>query len=325
MQAMFMISFIGFMMAIFGVIAATVSQSAMALKLENIQKVEDIFSSVEFAVNKRLLKQYPDFPSYNTGFNPANLLAAPIDNILTENTQWLPEDLVQDPWRSDFIVHMVSQTMAIGPGVQAPAYAFALVSPGPDRQLQSVVDTTNLTYQGVLAIEAEPDSDDIVHTFATIDSIRENWSTAYEGVEKVVNLLELNYRQQFEQFLPTIDSYYTQPSNQPVIFSGSFGVDDTLLAWVDGLPSGCSGGACQVAPLSTATGGYPAMSADLAQIGADKELNDLVSGFTVQLVQENPCTTPDQCITATVRLTTSAPEWTINYTVNVDGRSLIRQ
>lgn len=325
MQAMFLISFIGFMMAIFGMIASTIGQSAMALKLDNIEKVEEIFSSVDFAVNKRLLKEYPDFPSYNTSFDPSNLLTAPVDDFLKENTQWLEADLVMDPWQSNYIVHMVSQTMAIGPGVQAPAYAFALISNGPDRQLQTVVDPLNLTYRDILRIEAAADSDDIVHTFATVDSIRENWDIAYDAVQKVKNLLEINYRQQFDNFLPTIDGYYTQPAYRPEIFNGGNTLDDTLLAWVNGLPSGCVGAACQVPPMSTATAGYPTMPADLALIGADKELRGLVSGFTVQLVQESPCGTPAQCVDTVVNLTTSAPEWTINYSITVDGRDLIRQ
>lgn len=289
-------------------------------KMQNVKVTEQILADVEVAV-KQLLTKYPDFTSYQSGYDPEDLLTAPVDSFLTENSPWTADDLEKDPWRSAYRVKAVEQGFALTTGVTGPAFAFAIGSPGPDRTWQTSFPGVGASFTDVLNVAAPAGSDDIIRTFSTRNILQKNWSQVYNVLNQIQSTMQSDYRQQYQQFLPTIDAYYRANAN--VVFDDAYALNDRVTAWSDGLPNGCTGGGCALAPIPVATAGYPVMTGDLGDIGANAAINKLPSGFTIGIIQEATCYTGDQCATATITLGVSSPDWTISYNLLVDGRSLL--
>jgi hypothetical protein len=321
MQALFYLLLFGFLVSIFVLFGVSVNQTAIMRKMQNVETTKQILSDVEVAV-KQLLTEYPDFVSYQAGYDPDTLLSDPIDSYLTENSPWTDEDLLQDPWRNDYRVVTVQQGFALTTGVTGPAYAFALGSAGPDREWQTTFPGIGASFIDVLNVEAPAGSDDIIHTFSTRNVLQKNWNRVYDVLNQIEAEMKADYRQQYQQFLPTIDTYYRANSN--TVFDSAYSLNDRVVAWSDGLPNGCSG-SCALAPIAVSTSGYPVMTGDLGDIGANLAIEKLPSGFTIGIDQEINCITGEQCATATVTLGVGSPDWTISYNVLIDGRDLLKR
>jgi hypothetical protein len=166
---------------LFAVMASLVSNNpnSSQLKANWIAQTKAYFKNIELVVNNKLT------PSYWQA-NPGNI-ATLADYIRNTNSlkQLSPSafpDKALDPWGSVLQGAILTRTMpefvdaSTGAKVLAPVTGFLLVSPGPDRTLQTTLPTitgttTLAVLQGVTAA-----GDDIVYTFtdeaAQIDQLK---------------------------------------------------------------------------------------------------------------------------------------------------------
>lgn len=166
---------------LFAVMASLVSNNpnSSQLKANWIAQTKGYFKSIDLVVNNKIT------PTYWQA-NPNNITTV-ADYIRNTNslTQLSPSamtDKALDPWKSVIQGVILTRTMpefadpTTGARVLAPVTGFLLVSPGPDRTLQTTIPTitagtTLAVLQGVTAA-----GDDIVYTFtdeaAQIDQLK---------------------------------------------------------------------------------------------------------------------------------------------------------
>ena len=330
MQALLLLVLISFIAGVIGAMAAILSQSAMIDKLDKVEQTKEIFADIEFVLNQSILLNNADLTSFDSAFDVETMLQD--QSVFPESTSWTTAELTTDAWAVRHDVRFATDDIAINGNVIAPAVAIALISPGPDRQLQTTIPAQAAldgqpgatSYRDVLRIEAAEGSDDIIHTFSTIDAARQTWNFAYSKVQKAASLALFDYRQKLENFSEVVEEYYRLNGDE--IYSGDFEITDTLVnAWIHG-----SGAAAPIDPSASPNyfglvADYPAMPSTLAEFGADLEVESITPGMAVTIEQPGCTNDPLDCKVVTLRVVefpdNTATEWQIFYRLKLDGES----
>lgn len=230
MQAVIVIALVGFIYATIASIVSTVASSTVEMRERQVQRVKQMFQDVEHAVNNVILNQDVDLTNYleliqGNGSNTSGCSAATINANLSElagMVPWSAAELATDPWGGDIRVitqvardadrlfRLVYAEPAPGRNlIGAPVRAFALVSGGPDGQIDSWLLTWAGNYRDVLAKEAAVGSDDIVHVFSTQDKMFSIWASIYDDLDNIIIPSVTDYyKQQHERFQEVVDYAY---------------------------------------------------------------------------------------------------------------------
>jgi hypothetical protein len=215
MQAFFFVALFGFFMtAVLGVLSQT---SLSSMQLVDLQRAdtERLMQSVEFLVNKQTVMSDIQVPSQS---NMADYMET--DSIL-RGANWVWGSTRQDPWGSDFFVHVVYQDYPLRASVDgivvAPqAAAFIIASPGPDKVFDPSLNTDlsalngSSTINDVMRVEAQPNTDDIVHTFNTRRALEERWELVETSMKQMARVAVYQYQQQYASpsFQVAVEDYY---------------------------------------------------------------------------------------------------------------------
>lgn len=251
MQSLFILALFGILYSTVAVITTMLSTSAMQQKLQNINYVEQLFEDIETGIKKGYLGNDVDLDDGTMNLNPAdgsslgyyamdmNTLDADrrIDKWLPRYVSYAGEELLKDPWGTDYIIEMNYMDLQIyadvsGNSVRAPVAVFLLYSAGPDKQFGN--NNPPNTYTGMQRFTAPNNAngeDDIVRTFTTLETAQEMWNHTQEVFDKMVSAVSDNYKQQYDLFAPTIQTDYYDVVN---FYDASFN-------WIGDDPApGCS-------------------------------------------------------------------------------------
>jgi hypothetical protein len=239
-QAIIILGMVGFIYAGIASIVATVFTGTVDFRQKAVVRVVQMFDDVEFAVTGIILSQDIDLTSPNY----VSLVGGLDLSELVSLTPWSYQELIQDPWGNVIQIQadlapVARSTLYADPTtgsagafdnvVVAPIWAFALISPGPNNILDTVV-AGGLTYLQILNLEADPGTDDIIHTFSTQKAMLNIWSELYFDIDnKILPAITDVYKQQQEAFQPVIDFAYDE-----LLASAGAGEASTFLTdWQD--------------------------------------------------------------------------------------------
>jgi hypothetical protein len=221
MQAIIVIGLTGFIYATIASMVAAVFTSALEYRERSIAQLEQMFEDVDFAVNNVILQQQVDltlFPELSSNANDLSELAT--------YTTWSVDELTMDPWESPIQIRAQLAPAALstvyvddstGSGdpifdnlVIAPIWAFALISPGPDRNLDTPIPLVP-NYRQILNLEPAAGSDDIIHTFSTQKTMFSIWNEMYFEIEhRMLPAIVDVYKQRQAAFQPVINFAYNE-------------------------------------------------------------------------------------------------------------------
>ncbi len=232
MQSVIVLGLVGLIYAAVASIVATVYTGTVEYRARSIQRVEQMFEDVEFAINNIILKQEITLTNSDYLDDGGNDLLAPVDlSGLSSLVPWSKENLINDPWETPLEIYTAAASDAFstiysdgsGNTVIAPIQSFALVSYGPNKVLDTVIGN-NLTYRDILSIE--PVGDDIIRTFSTREAMNSIWSKIYFELDNsIIPAISDNYKQQQDMFMPVIEFAYEE-----LIKSADAGEADTFIA-----------------------------------------------------------------------------------------------
>lgn len=199
MQALFYIGLFGTFFFVMSGITAGVARTTFQQQLDRKDRIVEIFNDIEYAINRVILRDQLSLASEELG----NL-----DYVLP-HLSWSSEDVGTDPWSRPVVAARIDENQVIAAfssGEQAVAVVshFALISGGPDREVQTALPTSVNEWR-ILHSTGGAD-DDIVHTFSTRGPMIETWNAAAEIEKTVEDIVVRNYRQRVEQFSPTSGS-----------------------------------------------------------------------------------------------------------------------
>lgn len=279
MQVLFFIGLLGIIFTTMMFINTSVTVTAMRKKLDQVENVETLLSDVEFAVNKGILKTFPDLYLLESTGDLANL------KFVSALVKWNDDELLTDPWGTSYEVVSASERRTIyadtngvaGGNNQVQAYvtAFAVISAGPDGVFgngdpraggyPTVAYPT--TFNAVRAYtppnQNAEGADDIYITFTTYSAAVDMWNNIKEVHDKVKSVAVNYYTERLELFQPRIVNYYESLDPDEVFdSSGNYILDDD--EWLTALST-------QV--------GFPRMPSDLETIGVSSEIAKVPSGF----------------------------------------------
>jgi len=318
-------------LGIFGLFYATVvsltvllSQSSIQKKLESIDTVRQIFNDFEFAVNKGYLAEQPDLdPVLGDG----NML------FVRRYVRWSADELTSDPWGMPYTVLDAEETKLLyadagvddnvvdtadNNAVEAPVVAYALISNGPDRQLQT--DLTGVdTHTEILSLEESDANDDIIHTFTTYARMAEMWDEVRSTADKIVAIAKEDYKKQYEVFLPEIVQYYDANGITLIDISGTI-VDQAVVdSWKtdgDTLTNFLRANNAACSPC------FPEMANDVEALGVDEELKQLPT--IVSDVFDISQTVGVHDVIDFTLDESGVSSWGISYTVRIEGDDAIQ-
>lgn len=209
MQALlFMAIFSMFMSVATNIVVGSVG-STQQLTNQRRQETEEFFKNIGMVINNLTRNAFEAAPVNQTD---------PI--ALIENTQELSQlggghwrGPTYDPWGSQIIALMARENRVIYTNgidtVVAPVSAFALVSPGPNRALETELPgaASIASLQGILPPVG---SDDIVSVFTNEAAQRENWAVVQHRVERIAAAEMRYYQVQAFQYRNQLMNQYLQ-------------------------------------------------------------------------------------------------------------------
>ena len=205
MQAIFFLGLFGVFYFLVASATVGVTQNAMQIKQARVQQVEEMFEDIRVAIDKGVLQEQIDLVGYTSG-NSLNL------NNLAEFTSWTQGQMTTDIWQNPVqtVVGIEPTTLyAIGPGMGAVADIahIAIMSPGPDRIMQTSMPSP--TASSIRALQVPDESDDIVVKFSTYDSMIDIWNRAQKIDNTIVSAARQSYAAQVRSFTD-----FSNPDNE---------------------------------------------------------------------------------------------------------------
>ena len=198
MQALFYIGLFGTFFFVMSSITVGVSMSTMQEMVNQQKNVERMFRDVDFAINRIILREFPSLRVYSQ----VNGLAPNLENIAftAQYLSWSPQQLQQDPWRSNIQVQRIQQTEVIAGGnVQAEVDYFILASAGVDRIMETDLTGINNANDWRIFRSIGASGDDIIHTFSTKDALLRVWNEAVRTEEEITEIAQQKYARKVEQ------------------------------------------------------------------------------------------------------------------------------
>lgn len=308
MQAVFILGFFATVYAIVLAFTISLSQSAMQQKIQRIEDTKQIFSDVEYAINKGVLAEGPD----------AELVNCDTDKFIFAQpyVKWRREDLIKDPWGVDFYCYSFVMPTTLYADttsnvVIAPVRVFALVSAGPNRV--SEIETGGgapVDFSSASTLEAPAYSDDIVYVFSTYDQMADMWTMVKEKVDKAKAIALEDYQQQLRAYQPFIDQYFED--NGADLLEEFSDTDIVSRKWVEDLHPE-TGGAGFMLDGQSSDEGYPRISTDLEFSADFKDMPPIVASSLNVDVDNN-------LYQGTLSVDPLAgSEWTITYSLDLDA------
>jgi len=199
MQALFYIGLFGTFFFVMSSITAGVARTTFQQQLDREDRVVQVFNDIEYAINRVMLRDQLSLANEDIG----NM------NYILPHLSWSSEDVATDPWARPVTAARIDERQVIAafaPGERAEAIVshFALISGGPDREIQTDIPASVEEWR--ILHSAGGAGDDIVHTFSTRDPMMETWNAAAEVEKTIDDILERSYRQRVEQYSPTSGS-----------------------------------------------------------------------------------------------------------------------
>lgn len=209
MQALLLIAVFSLFMSIATNIVVGSGANTQQLTALRREETERFFRSVEMVINNYTRDNF-DAPKTN---DPLNILRNYQDIRQLASGHWA--DPAIDPWGS-VVTGLVARedrvlyTSSGGDSVIAPVTAIALISPGPNHQLETAVPQT-ATISALQGILPPVGSDDIALVFTNEAAQRENWSTVQHRLDRIA-AAEMRYYQiqALEYRIKLMNDYLTQ-------------------------------------------------------------------------------------------------------------------
>lgn len=247
MQAIILFAMFGALMAAVAGIVSTGVDTTQQFTLSQVRQMREYFENAkrvvtDLTVERNMQTPYavcPDGTTYQSSDPRAYLCQTDIAQL----AQWTgAQQGVKDPWKSDLTGYVVRKEVAIyaqAPNnyVVVPVTAMVLVSPGPDRRIDTQLQTdlaalgSTSTIRDVLRISHRDQSpgscsptatvscDDIVYTFSDERAQDNRWKSVQDAVGRIASGALRFYQVQFLQFLPQLQGIYN--SNSGALFDSS--------------------------------------------------------------------------------------------------------
>jgi hypothetical protein len=192
MQGIF---FLGLMLLLFSLISSVtvgVVQNSAQIKQARIKGVEKMFSDIETAIVKGILQEQADLTTVDMS-DPT---------FVRQLVGWSDDQMRMDPWKNQIQIYYFDERVAIFADPDdannfaiAPIIHIALISPGPNRELETIPPGDITTIKQITK-----QGDDIVYSFSTYDAMNNMWNRA-SAVDEVLEGVALKgYQEQLRLF-----------------------------------------------------------------------------------------------------------------------------
>lgn len=206
MQAMLLIAVFSLFMSVAGSIVINSGAGTAQITQQRIDEMKTYFEAIEIVVS--------DITRNNFQFGTS---AADDVATLVRNTRELSQlstgrwsDPMLDAWGSLITAVQAREFRALASGngqIVAPVTAVALISPGPNKQLETVIPGT-LTIASLQGVLPPSGSDDIVHVFNNESAQRQNWDKVQHHLSRIAAAELRFYQMQIFEYRNTLMTDY---------------------------------------------------------------------------------------------------------------------
>jgi hypothetical protein len=210
MQALLFIAMFSMFMSVAANIVVGSVGSTQQLTNQRKEEVENFFKSLNIVINNLTRNRFEATPASQN--DPLAFIRTTQDLAQLSSGHW--GDPTLDPWGNTITGLMAKGNRVLysngTDSVVAPVTAFAFISPGSNRELETEIPSTPsiAALQGILPPVG---SDDIVSVFTNEPAQRENWAVVQHRLDRIA-AAEMRYYQiqAFEYRVQLMDQYLEQ-------------------------------------------------------------------------------------------------------------------
>ncbi|MFZ2619729.1 MAG: hypothetical protein WAX89_02555 [Alphaproteobacteria bacterium] len=217
MQTMLLMGMFLFVSSLmFGLVGGTALSSMRLIDMQ-VADTKEYFKKVEKLINEYWLNDAVMIP---TQASPVEYLR---NTMVRKGANWAWGNADKDPWGNPLFVltsyqdHPLRADSSTSPAivVSPKAMVMVLASPGPNGtygpalQAQLNALSSSSSIETMMRVEADPETDDIVHTFNTRRALEERWNKVEWNMRQLLYIAQYRYTQMYQNasFKSSLESY----------------------------------------------------------------------------------------------------------------------
>jgi hypothetical protein len=208
MQAMLLIAVFSLFMSVAGSIVINSGAGSAQITQQRIEEMQTYFEAIEIVINDITRNNFQFGTS--AADDIATLVRDTPDLSQLSIGRWA--DPMLDAWGTSITALQAREFRALASGngqIVAPVTAIALISPGPNKQLETAIPGT-LTIASLQGVLPPSGSDDIVHIFNNESAQRQNWDKVQHHLSRIAAAELRYYQMQIFEYRTTLMNNYLQ-------------------------------------------------------------------------------------------------------------------